>query len=137
MLCDCRTPAVQTPDESVSPAVGTYSHRFQTATLALLPSEHGSAAATVCAAALSGSGLSELLLMCHHPAITAGVAKKRATWETAARRLQGCVVTTLKSGWPTVVVDWDEAGMTYLFAVLRRHKSSRLQDRQAAAGTAS
>jgi hypothetical protein len=45
---------------------------------------------------LAAGGLAELLLMCHHPAITAGVANKHATWDAACKRLRGNVAATLK-----------------------------------------
>jgi hypothetical protein len=42
--------------------------------------------------ALAGSGLPDLLLMAHHPAITAGVSQRagrRSTWATACHRVRG------------------------------------------------
>lgn len=84
--------------EAISPAVGTYSAVFAAGLLALLPSNlhnlattsrEGEARSAAAAAALSGTGLSELLMMSHHPAITAGVRRRGATWLLAARRLPG------------------------------------------------
>jgi hypothetical protein len=89
--------------EAVSQAVGTYSHAFSSAVLALLPhaqqpgapKDHAAAAA-LAAAALAGSGLAELLLTAHHPAVTAGVACKQRTWQQASRRLLGAAGAALK-----------------------------------------
>lgn len=73
----------------VSRAVGTYCHRFSCATLALLPLvSPGDCLPAQC--------LPELLLMAHHPSITAGVAKKQATWRTVVKRLQGTLASALK-----------------------------------------
>lgn len=82
--------------EGVSAAVGTYSHRFHQATLALLPGTSAETAAELGCGALSSAGLPELLLMAHHSAITVGIANKRATWQVVARRLRGPVTTLLK-----------------------------------------
>lgn len=83
--------------------MGTYSHRFSSALLALLPpapvqgaAQDRAAAATRAAAALSGSGLAELLLMAHHPAISAGVAHKQSAWQQACRRLLNQPTAALK-----------------------------------------
>lgn len=88
--------------EAVSTAVGTYAHAFSAAVVALLPQAdspeqrqqqqqvvpeqngHSSPQAT----ALANKGLPELLLMCHHPAITAGVGKRLSTWHTACHRVR-------------------------------------------------
>ncbi|KAF8055816.1 hypothetical protein HT031_006591 [Scenedesmus sp. PABB004] len=98
------------PGEAVSDAAGTYSHAFARALLALLPFTERAAPGyapahhtAACAAALEGRGLAELLLMAHHPAITAGVANKHATWAAACRRLLGTVPAALKSGAPGVL----------------------------------
>lgn len=79
--------------EAVSKAVGSYSHRFSCATLSLVPP-----ASTAVAAGdgVLGQCLPELLLMSHHPAITAGVADKQATWRVAVGRLQGTVAAALE-----------------------------------------
>jgi hypothetical protein len=100
--------------EAVSPAVGTYSHAFAGAVLALLPRQqqeeqqeqqpqdaaqqngHHHPSRAAAEAALAGSGLPELLLMSHHPAITAGVAKQLTAWQVAVKRLGGVVPTALK-----------------------------------------
>ena len=94
--------------ESVSTAVGTYSHAFAAAVLALLPGcetkqqqqqqqqagaaaaaeQNGSHVGGQQAAALADGGLAELLLMSHHPAITAGVGKRLAPWQCAGRRVK-------------------------------------------------
>jgi hypothetical protein len=88
--------------EAVSTAVGTYAHAFAAAVQALLPAapqqeqqpqqqqmQQNGHSSSAQAQALAGSGLSELLLMCHHPAITVGVAKRLSTWHTACRRVKG------------------------------------------------
>lgn len=85
--------------ESVSPAVGTYAHTFSTAVMALLPGTPSSqqqqqqnGVVDAQAAALSGTGLPELLLMSHHPAITAGLPKQLSVWHKACSRLHGHLV---------------------------------------------
>jgi hypothetical protein len=92
--------------EAVSLAAGTYSHAFSSAVLALLPHaqqpgapKDRDAATALAAAALAGPGLAELLLMAHHPAVTAGVACKQKTWQQASRRLLGAAGTALKGVW--------------------------------------
>jgi hypothetical protein len=83
--------------ETVSTAVGTYAHVFAAAVQALLPAapqqqqqqQQNGHSSSAQAQALAGSGLSELLLMCHHPAITVGVAKRLSAWHTACRRVKG------------------------------------------------
>jgi hypothetical protein len=87
----------------VSPAAGTYSHAFSSAVLALLPhaqqpgaAKDRDAATALAAAALAGLGLAELLLMAHHPAVTAGVSCKQKTWQQASKRLLGAAGAALK-----------------------------------------
>ena len=98
--------------------MGTYSHAFAAAVLALLPKQqqqqqqqqeqqeqdatqqngHHHPSRAAAEAALAGSGLPELLLMSHHPAITAGVAKQLTAWQVAVKRLGGVVPAALKGG---------------------------------------
>lgn len=79
--------------------MGTYSHAFATAVLSLLPGQgrqrDAQARDAAAAAALTAAGLAELLLMSHHPAITAGVAKREVAWHLATKRL-GCVQAALR-----------------------------------------
>lgn len=109
MFCGAVVPAQDAAGgDSVSSAVGTYAHVFSAAVLALLPQgtkqqhtqqdvpqQNGHADAQ--AAALTGTGLPELLLMSHHPAITAGVAKPLRVWHTACHRMRA-IPAALKGG---------------------------------------
>lgn len=85
--------------------MGTYAHPFSAAVLALLPNsphphhkghaeqqQQQNGVSGPPSEALAGSGLPELLLMSHHPAITAGVSQRpgrRSTWATACHRVRG------------------------------------------------
>jgi hypothetical protein len=77
----------------VSPAVGTYAHRFQRALLALLPPPKLD---------LDAAALSALLLAAHHPAIARGLRRPAATWQAVVRELTN-MSATLAGGGQTLV----------------------------------
>ena len=63
----------------MSPAVGSHSHQFSTALLALVPAVHEG---------LTSSEVVALALAAHHPAITRGVADKERAWWRAVGRMK-------------------------------------------------